>query len=166
MSIEYAPRGLVGLLTPQANTKAEPELNALWPGGIGMVAARMTSLPPTIEVLLVEYYLRLDGTVQQFGNAPMGVVASACNGSSYLMGPAREDELSSGPTHTTGDTGDQLGAGGSGGPQEPRGAAHRAGVTVPAQPGSGGGDRDLAGHSLSSDLRHVGINDRCGDRHA
>ena len=72
---------------------AEPELNALWPAGIGMVAARMTSLQPTIEARLVEYYLRLDGTVQQFGNAPMGVVASACTGSSYLMGPAREDEL-------------------------------------------------------------------------
>ncbi len=93
MNLEYAPRGLVGVLTPQANTTAEPELNALWPAGIGMVAARMTSLQPTIEARLVEYYLRLDGTVQQFGNAPMGVVASACTGSSYLMGPAREDEL-------------------------------------------------------------------------
>ena len=33
MSLEYAPRGLVGMLTPQANTTVEPEFNLLWPRG-------------------------------------------------------------------------------------------------------------------------------------
>lgn len=96
MTLEYAPRGLVGVLTPQANTTAEPELAALWPAGIGMIAARMTSTQPTIEARLVEYYLRLDETVQQFGNAPLSVLASACTGASYLLGAAREDRLFSG----------------------------------------------------------------------
>lgn len=93
MRIEYAPRGLVGLLTPQANTTAELELNFLWPAGIGMVAARMTSLQQTIEARLVEYFLRLDETMLHFGNAPISVLAIACTGSSYQLGPAREDEL-------------------------------------------------------------------------
>ena len=29
MSLEYASRGLVGMLTPQANTTVEPEFNLL-----------------------------------------------------------------------------------------------------------------------------------------
>lgn len=31
MSLEYAPRGFIGLLTPQANTTVEPECNILFP---------------------------------------------------------------------------------------------------------------------------------------
>jgi len=43
MSLEYAPRGLVGMLTPQANTTAEPEFNILWPRGISMINGRLMS---------------------------------------------------------------------------------------------------------------------------
>lgn len=93
MTLEYAPRGLVGVLTPQANTTVEPELHTLWPGGVGMIAARMTSEQPTIEQRLVAYYQHLDETARQFGNAPLQVVASACTGSSYLIGAEKEDEL-------------------------------------------------------------------------
>lgn len=93
MTLEYASRGLVGVLTPEANTTVEPELAALWPPGIAMVAARMTSAKPSMEARLLEYYLRLDETVQQFGNAPLGVLASACTGASYLLGAAREEVL-------------------------------------------------------------------------
>jgi len=96
MKLEYASRGLVGVLTPQANTTVEPELAALWPPGMAMIAARMTSAKPSIEARLLEYYLRLDETVQQFGNAPLGVLASACTGASYLLGAAREEALFSG----------------------------------------------------------------------
>jgi maleate isomerase len=34
MSVQYAPKGLIGLLTPQANTTAEIEFAALMPRGI------------------------------------------------------------------------------------------------------------------------------------
>ncbi len=43
MSLEYAPRGLVGMLTPQANTTVEPEFNLLWPPGVAMINARLMS---------------------------------------------------------------------------------------------------------------------------
>ena len=43
MSLEYAPRGLVGMLTPQANTTVEPEFNMLWPPGVAMINARLMS---------------------------------------------------------------------------------------------------------------------------
>ena len=43
MAVEYARRGLVGTLTPQANTTVEPEFAVLWLPGIAMVNARMVS---------------------------------------------------------------------------------------------------------------------------
>ena len=46
MSLEYAPRGLVGMLTPQANTTVEPEFNLLWPPGVAMINARLISDKP------------------------------------------------------------------------------------------------------------------------
>ena len=39
-TLEYADKGLVGVLTPQANTTAEPELNILWPQGVAMLVAQ------------------------------------------------------------------------------------------------------------------------------
>lgn len=93
MTLEYATRALVGTLTPQANTTAEPELNMLWPAGFSMITARLTSAKPLLEDRLADYYQHLDGTLLQFGNAPVQVVAAACTGSSYLIGTGREDAL-------------------------------------------------------------------------
>ena len=93
MTLEYATRALVGTLTPQANTTAEPELNMLWPAGFSMITARLTSAKPLLEDRLADYYQHLDDTLLQFGNAPVQVVAAACTGSSYLIGTAREDAL-------------------------------------------------------------------------
>ena len=47
--VEYAPKGLIGVLTPQANTTVEPELAILWPRGVAMINARLTSAKTTIE---------------------------------------------------------------------------------------------------------------------
>ncbi|KAA2235213.1 maleate cis-trans isomerase family protein [Salinarimonas soli] len=93
MALEYAPRGLVGVLTPQANTTVEPEFGILWPAGIAMINARLTSARGTIEERLVDYYDRLDDAVAQFANAPIAAVAIACTGASYLVGAQREDEI-------------------------------------------------------------------------
>ena len=93
MSLEYAPKGLVGLLTPQANTTAEIEFNALMPLGVSSLVARMTSRCSTLEARLLEYFDQLDLTLEQFANAPLAAVAVACTGSSYLIGPEREDAL-------------------------------------------------------------------------
>ena len=56
MSLEYAPRGLVGMLTPQANTTVEPEFNLLWPPGVAMINARLMSDKPSMSDRLVDYF--------------------------------------------------------------------------------------------------------------
>ena len=90
MSLEYAPRGLVGMLTPQANTTVEPEFNILWPPGVAMINARLMSDKGTVSARLVDYFDSYAASLRQFANAPVGVVAAACTGASYLAGRERE----------------------------------------------------------------------------
>ncbi len=93
MSVEYAPKGLVGVLTPQANTTVEPEFAILWPPGVAMLNARLTSPKPTIIERLLDYLRDLPESVRQFANAPIGALAFACTGASYFAGAAEEDAL-------------------------------------------------------------------------
>jgi maleate cis-trans isomerase len=93
MSVEYARKGLVGVLTPQANTTVEPEFAILWPPGIAMLNARMTSDKPTIIARLLDYLRDLPGAATQFANAPLSAIAFACTGASYFAGVAEEDAL-------------------------------------------------------------------------
>lgn len=90
MSVEYARKGLVGVLTPQANTTVEPEFNILWPAGVAMINARLMSPKDSLEARLKEYFAQLDRAVEQFHNAPVGVIALACTGASYLAGAEAE----------------------------------------------------------------------------
>jgi maleate cis-trans isomerase len=90
MSLEYAPRGLVGMLTPQANTTVEPEFNLLWPPGVAMINARLMSDKPSMSARLVDYFDNYGASLRQFANAPVGVVGAACTGASYLAGRERE----------------------------------------------------------------------------
>ena len=91
--LEYAPRGLIGALTPQANTTVEPEFQILLPEGYGMINARMTSPKNTINARLLDYWATLDQTLDQFANAPVSAVAFGCTGASYLAGRDEEDML-------------------------------------------------------------------------
>jgi maleate cis-trans isomerase len=93
MSLEYAPRGLVGMLTPQANTTVEPEFNILWPAGVAMINARLLSDKGSMADRLVDYFDTYATSLGQFANAPVGAVAVACTGASYLAGRAREAAL-------------------------------------------------------------------------
>jgi maleate isomerase len=95
MSLEYAPRGLVGMLTPQANTTVEPELNLLWPPGITMLSARLISDGETLASRLMDYFEQYEISLRQFGDAPISAAAAACTGASYLAGRKREKELMS-----------------------------------------------------------------------
>ena len=92
MSLEYAPRGFIGMLTPQANTAVEPECAILLPAGVGLLAGRLVSPRATIEERLVDYFDTLEASAAQFGNAPLRALGFACTGSSYLAGRVREAE--------------------------------------------------------------------------
>jgi maleate isomerase len=89
--IEYAPEGLIGVLTPQANTTAEPEFSILCPPGVGLITARLTSGKASMDDRLVDYVKSMETTLDRFANAPLGVVAFACTGAAYLVEPEEEN---------------------------------------------------------------------------
>jgi maleate isomerase len=93
MAIAYAPRGLVGMLTPQANTTVEPEFNLLWPPSVAMVNARLVSDQSAMSARLVDYFANYAAALRQFANAPLNAAAAACTGASYLAGREREATL-------------------------------------------------------------------------
>lgn len=93
MSLEYAPRGFVGVLTPQSNTTVEPEFGILLPRGMGLLAARLVSTKPEMESRLDDYFDNLNLATAQFAEAPLRSLGVACTGSSYLAGRKREDEI-------------------------------------------------------------------------
>ena len=93
MSVEYAPKGLIGLLTPQANTTVEPEMAIMTPPGYAFVNARLRSDKPTIEARLVDYFATLSGQLRQFANAPIGTALVATSGMSYLSGVEAEARI-------------------------------------------------------------------------
>lgn len=91
--LEYASKGLIGVLTPQANTTVEPEFSILFPPGHAIVNARMISSKATIEERLVDYGETIDRQIDQFANAPLTALAIATTGVSYLIGRKAEDAL-------------------------------------------------------------------------
>src|SRR5262245_53271204 len=91
MSLEYAQDGLIGVLTPQANTTVEPELAVLLPPRMAMISARLVSPSPVMRERMVDYVKGLDGTIGQFGNAPLSALALAVTGASYFVGTEAED---------------------------------------------------------------------------
>jgi maleate isomerase len=93
MTVEYAARGLIGVLTPQANTTVEPEFWIMLPPGVAMINARMTSDKPSLEARLVDYFDQMDRAVEQFANAPIGAIALGTTGASYVAGIPREAEV-------------------------------------------------------------------------
>ena len=102
MSLAYAPRGLIGVLTPQANTTVEPEFWIMLPPGVAMISARMVSPKEQLEARLADYLENLDAAIAQFANAPLGAIAIATTGTAYIAGAAREQELVDRITRQTG----------------------------------------------------------------
>jgi maleate cis-trans isomerase len=87
---DYGAAGVLGMLTPQANTTVEPEFRALLPADWSMLTARLVSARPTIEARLEDYAGLIGETARRFANAPLSALAFGCTGASYLIG--REEE--------------------------------------------------------------------------
>ncbi|MGJ8556803.1 MAG: maleate cis-trans isomerase family protein [Sulfitobacter geojensis] len=90
---DYGAGGIIGMLTPQANTTVEPEFWALMPTDWSMLNARLTSDKSTIEERLVDYTTRFVHTAEDFANAPVDVIGIGCTGASYLIGRDQEQKL-------------------------------------------------------------------------
>lgn len=93
MAIAYGARGLVGLLTPQANTTVEPEMAAMTPPGVAVINARLKSAKRTIDERLGDYFDNYFAVLSEFANAPLTAIGYACTGASYVGGPEAEDRL-------------------------------------------------------------------------
>ena len=91
---DYGKKGLIGVLTPQANTTVEPEFWTLLPTGWSLINARLTSCKNTIESRLIDYTKNFEQVAEEFGNAPLDLIASACTGASYLIGALVHDRHS------------------------------------------------------------------------
>ena len=70
---DYGQKGLIGVLTPQANTTVEPEFWTLLPTGWSLINTRLTSKKKTIESRLVDYTKNFQKTAEQFANAPVNI---------------------------------------------------------------------------------------------
>jgi maleate isomerase len=87
---EYGRTGLFGVLTPQSNPVAEPELRILLPPTTALMAARLTSPSADLQRRLLDYGERLGEFVDQFGEVALDAVGFACTGSSYAVEPAED----------------------------------------------------------------------------
>jgi len=85
---EYGP--VFAVLTPQANTTVEPEMQVLLPGTV--LTARSKSQSSDSRQRLLDYFYTLDDTIARFDTAPILVCGFACTGSNYLVGRELEDQ--------------------------------------------------------------------------
>jgi maleate isomerase len=100
-ALEYSARGLVGILTPQANTTAEAELAVLLSPGVGSAVSRLTCFDEDSRARLLGYFRNVGAAVRAFDTARPQVCLFACTGSTYLVGLAEEERaFASLPTRT------------------------------------------------------------------
>jgi len=87
---EYGGAGLFGLLTPQGNPTAEPEMRILLPPRCSVLCARLTSAGDDLRRRLEDYFERLESFVDQFDGIGLDALGFACTASSYALAPAEE----------------------------------------------------------------------------
>lgn len=89
---EYGRAGRYGLLTPQGNPTAEPEMRILLPSQSSMLSARLTSRAGDLRRRLTDYFERLSTFIDQFDDIALDAVGFACTGSSYGL-EARQEHV-------------------------------------------------------------------------
>lgn len=88
---DYGRLGRIGVVTPQSNPTVEPELSILMPEHVSLLTTRCTSRAEPKQRFL-EYFQKLDETIQTFDGLHLDALAFACTASSYLVNRAEERE--------------------------------------------------------------------------
>ncbi|TEA76864.1 maleate cis-trans isomerase family protein [Allopusillimonas ginsengisoli] len=89
---EYGARAVIGVAIPQANPTVEPEMAALMPPGVSLVATRLTSQCSEPRERLFQYESGFHHAPASFDTLKLDALGFACTGASYLVGAAVEDE--------------------------------------------------------------------------
>ena len=89
--VEYGASGTLGLLVPQANTTAEPEVQAMLGHDIALLTGRLTSPQPELRDRLVDFLQGIEGFIDTFANAPLSGLGFLITGSTYHWSPNQED---------------------------------------------------------------------------
>ena len=94
MSVDYGPRGRIGIAVPHANPTVEPELRCLVPSALGVYATRLTHPSPDVSERISHYIRHIPDAIRSFGPmAGLKAFGFGCTGSSYMVSPAEEDRL-------------------------------------------------------------------------
>ena len=91
--VEYGARGTLGLLVPQANTTAEPEVQAMLGRDIALLTGRLTSPQPELRDRLVDFLSGIERFIDTFANAPLSGLGFLITGSTYHWSPDQEDHF-------------------------------------------------------------------------
>jgi maleate isomerase len=89
----YGAAGHFGVGVPQSNPTVEPEIGLLLPRAACLSATRLTSSEPNPLDRLRAYIDDLDTYLERFDAMKLDAFGFACTGSSYLLGAAREQEI-------------------------------------------------------------------------
>lgn len=99
---DYGERARIGIAVPQANPTVEPELRVLMPAAVATYATRLTHPSPRVEERLQHYIHHVPEAIATFGALRLDAFGFGCTGSSYLAGPALEDDLIAGAREAAG----------------------------------------------------------------
>ena len=89
---EYGALAQVGIAVPQANPIVEPEIQALMPDRVNVLATRLQGSRTDSKDRLVGYLRTLETTLDGFDTADLDAVGYACTGSAYIVGAADDAE--------------------------------------------------------------------------
>jgi maleate isomerase len=91
MSADYGARGLVAILTPQANTTVEAELGVLLEPDVATIVSRLTCYEQDSRTRLMGYFHSVPASLRAFDTAKPAFGLFACTGSTYLVGLDEEN---------------------------------------------------------------------------
>jgi maleate isomerase len=89
---EYGALAQIGIAVPQANPIVEPEIQALMPDGVNVLATRLQGSRTDSKDRLVGYLHTLETTLSGFDTADLDAVGYACTGSTYIVGATEDAE--------------------------------------------------------------------------